>query len=668
MAWKFSPSITLGNPPGGQQRVPRSGFRADINGLRALGVALIVAYHVGARGAGGGFIGVDVFFVISGYLMTRIVVDGLRAGTFSYPAFLRARARRIWPPLAALVLALLVLGAFLLPPSDLSQLAEQARAAALFWSNHFFHDHSGYAVTDDGVWLLHTWSLSVEWQFYLLYPLLLAGAARLARAQTVEAASALVLAALFVLSLGWYLRQSNRHPEDAFFLLTGRAWQMAAGGLALLAERRAPPVRARVRAWAGYGGTALILLSALILGRAHVAPVGLGWRSLVPVAGAALVLWSGFTANRLLAPRWVQAIGSASYSIYLWHWPLVVACELDNLPVTHPHPTLEAEVLASLLLGWLSSRFLERGAFAHGRMWRPVALLALTGGAAAFVYATGGLAFRMPSVAAGGHAAETDYFPADCSNFMKRGDELRSCPIARDGRRHVLVIGDSHAEHLFPWFQAKSKVSVDFFTEAECPPVPAFERLQSGFHCLDYADAAWRRAQDPRYDTVILSSSWGIIGDLGPAYCHRDASGSCQRVPDQARRRTLALVELRAAIEATLAAGKTFAVLDDTPASLYDIPRRLEREQYWFGAVHLSIDHAGLIAHDAWIDGLFGELAARPRFHLLSLRPALCDERTCRVYDPAMGASIYVDGGHLAPWWIVRHGDLFAPFVQYDGA
>jgi peptidoglycan/LPS O-acetylase OafA/YrhL len=651
----------------------RAPFRADINGLRALSVVLVVLYHVGLKGASGGFVGVDVFFVISGFLMTGIVERGLEAGTFRYGQFLAARAARIWPALGATILASLVAGAFLLPPSDLRQVARQAGTAVLFWSNRFFRAHGGYDTDGaDGNWFLHTWSLSVEWQFYMLYPLVLVAVARLAarlpgrdRAGGARSSAApWVVGALAAASFVRYVVVSPVRPDDAFFLLTSRAWQMAAGGLAYWAARAASP--GRWRATLSSAGVVLVGLAAAYLDRAHVAAAGLGWRSALPVAGAALVLWANDADNRLLRNPWIQRVGSASYSIYLWHWPLVVAAEISGVTSHHPVAAKAVVVAASLLLGWLSFKLVEtpwrRGRAAARVPAQAIALLAGAGVAVLVVTATRGLAFRTRGGADVAPVAESDYYPDRCGNFLSRAEDLRTCTLTRDERRRVLVIGDSHAEHLWAWFEAASKVSVDFLTEAECPPIPNFERLQPGFHCLDYARAAWDAGASPRYDTVIVSARWLTVGGVGPPYCHREASGACPVVANMAERQALARDELRGVIESLLARGKTVVVFDETPEAPFKVPQRLERERFWFGAPRLVIDRATLDA-DAWLDGMFAELARRPGFHLVSLRPKLCDAHTCRVYDDAQ-VPIYFDASHFVPAWIIRNGDVFAPFVQ----
>ncbi|MBM3392738.1 MAG: acyltransferase, partial [Betaproteobacteria bacterium] len=210
-------------------------FRADINGLRGIAVLAVVLYHFGVIGFGGGFVGVDVFFVISGYLMTKIILEPLSAQRFSLPAFYLARARRIVPGLAALCALLLLYGWYRLSPIDYKLLAKHVGSSLAFVSNQVFWKESGYFDADaHEKWLLHTWSLSVEWQFYLAYPLLILVARRLFGHR---ANFAIVLWMLFVASLAWSAWLAFANPSKAFFLLPTRAWEMLAGGLICLHQQ-----------------------------------------------------------------------------------------------------------------------------------------------------------------------------------------------------------------------------------------------------------------------------------------------------------------------------------------------------------------------------------------------------------------------------------------------
>ena len=657
-------------------------FRADVNGLRGISVALVVAYHLQVKGAGGGFIGVDVFFVISGFLMTRIIWHGLAEERFSIWRFVAARAARIWPALAVLLLVLISVGVFWLPPFDMRTLATQGAWALPLLSNHYFREHSGYNTQGgDDLWLLHTWSLSVEWQFYLLYPLLLcvvvALARRCGRARSEAGLRCALSVAVIVaaaLSCGWQWLLTPKDPEGSFFLLSARAWELLAGAVVCLAAPGTPVVRGRWRLASGYAGLALVLTSALVIALMRQRPVGLGIYLLAPVLGVTLILWANDQYNVILRHRWLQSLGRWSYSVYLWHWPIIVALRLTNWSIDYPRLTMVAAAAASVFIGWLSYRYVERlGAMPRGiSQWRiasrPALGMALAGVATLGVAASDGLAWRARDSDARYQRYDAEIqpllFPERCSNFKKSAEQFKLCTIQREGSsRRVLVIGDSHAEHLWPWFAKHSRVTVDFFPASECPPVPGFERLQAGFHCLDYAGMAWQKASSAAYDTVIVSARWATVGLLGPPYCHQRGAGPCATMTTE-QRQALTLAELRGVIERTLKAGKTVVVLDNAPESRFRVAPRLAREAFWYGDARLAIDARSTQASTAWIDVPLQALRAEAGFHLVTLRDRLCNELTCRVYDSTLKRPVYYDESHFDPVWIAENGSIFAPFVN----
>jgi peptidoglycan/LPS O-acetylase OafA/YrhL len=657
-------------------------FRPDINGLRGLSILLVVAYHLQLRGAGGGFIGVDVFFVVSGYLMTVILLRRDDPSIMGYVGFVAARAQRIWPALAALAATLLVAGAAWLPPFDLDTLAVQALWALGFVSNHHFLAHSGYADrTADDLWLLHTWSLSVEWQFYMLYPLLVFVVLRLSRRWRLDPRPSLagVLCVLAVVSLAWQILQRGQATETGFFLLPSRAWEMLAGGLvALVGPAFSGQMGAAQRRWISVLGVLIILGSALLLALQRQRAAGSDWVLLAPVLGTAAVLVAADSANPVLGPRWLQALGRWSYSIYLWHWPLLMVWRVFFGPQDHRVLGMVTVALVSVALGALSYRWVEQPAW---RWRRPagsrtgaflvcataLSATALLAGAAR---ASEGLrwrdAHRVADFQAYQEAIRPLLFPDHrCHNFRKPVEDMVVCPIERNAARRVLVIGDSHAEHLWPWFVRHSQASVDFFGASECPPVPNFERLQAGYDCRRYAMRAWERARSAAYDTVVVSARWATVGLAGPPYCHRQPGGHCEGVPAATKPAQVAQ-ELRRAIEATLAAGKTVVFLDSAPEASMRVAKRLARERFWYGQPRLSIDRAALREATAWLDPLLDELGRRPGFRRVSLRETLCDERRCRVYDDTLRRPIYTDESHFDPVWVAENASFLAAFTRRE--
>ncbi|MGQ5522630.1 acyltransferase family protein [Chitinimonas sp. PSY-7] len=295
----------------------------------------------------GGFSGVDVFFVISGYLMTAIVFSKLTAGRFSLRAFYLARAIRIVPALALLCLAVLLLGWFLLLSVDYKILGKHVASAMGFFSNTVFFKESGYFdVSSHEKWLLHTWSLSVEWQFYLLYPLILLLFKRCFGAiRWVLLSLALVSLALCIWASYFY------SPGSAFYLLPMRSWEMLVGGLVYLFPLVLTSSTQRYLEWSG---VALICLSVGLLNGENVWP---GWLATVPVVGTALVIWSARSQSVLMGNLLAQRLGMISYSVYLWHWPIVVL--LSYMGKQDEIAWVVSGLLLTVFLGECSYRLIE---------------------------------------------------------------------------------------------------------------------------------------------------------------------------------------------------------------------------------------------------------------------------------------------------------------------
>jgi len=269
-------------------------FQNDINGLRGISVLLVVLYHFKIGIFGGGFIGVDIFFVISGYLMTKIIFSAMLRGDFNYFNFISKRAFRIIPALFFLIFFLLLVGYFFLPPSDLNGLAKQSLQSIVFNSNNYFASLQGYfnAGADD-TWLLHTWSLSVEWKFYMLYPAVLwlcffiNNAVCRSGDQRVSYA---LLTVVFILSLTYCIFQDS---QNAFFSTPTRGWEMIAGGLAYLVVSR--NVNATwYRAALSYSGVVVILIAAVVVKRFGLETLWPSYFALLPVLGACMILLASY--------------------------------------------------------------------------------------------------------------------------------------------------------------------------------------------------------------------------------------------------------------------------------------------------------------------------------------------------------------------------------------
>ncbi|HYA16378.1 MAG TPA: acyltransferase, partial [Bryobacteraceae bacterium] len=334
-----------------QEATADRAWRRDIDGLRAVSIALVVCYHAFHRWMPGGLVGVDVFFVISGYLITGIISRRLAAGDFSFAWFYSRRVRRIFPALFLVLAAVLVFGWFELLPPEYRNLGWHTAAGAGFVSNLALLQGTGYF---DGAAesnpLQHLWSLGVEEQFYIFWPLLL----WIGRRRIRPAAMAGILA---VLSFVFCVTLAGHNPDAAFYLPFSRAWELMAGAV-LACIPPSPQVTGRRAEYLSVAGCLLIAAAAIFGGQEafHV------WWAVPPVAGAVLVILAGPGAsiNRvLLSSSPAVLAGAISYPLYLWHWPILA---FSN--VLAPGGPTRAEsflgVMAALVLAWLTWRYLER--------------------------------------------------------------------------------------------------------------------------------------------------------------------------------------------------------------------------------------------------------------------------------------------------------------------
>ncbi|UXZ96268.1 acyltransferase [Pseudomonas phytophila] len=432
-------------------------FRKDINGLRAIAVIAVLLYHFNPDWLPGGFAGVDIFFVISGYLITGIILRSLHAGNFSLLTFYASRARRIVPALAALCFVLLLAGWFYLLPQDYSELGKHIAASLGFVSNFIYWFEAGYFTPGaHEKWLLHTWSLSVEWQFYMIYPLVLLA---LSRVIALHRLRWLILIACLG-GFGFCVFASFKWPEPSFYLLPTRAWELLVGAAACAFPIKLQTSHQRALERVGLG---LMLASFLALSEKDVWP---GYLALLPVLGTLAVIIAARQDSFLTANRFSQWTGKLSYSLYLWHWPVVVFMSYSGY--LGETSSLVLGILCAFGLGMASYHLIEKSPSAvfGRRRWRYATVSALIGSvfvAAGAVNATEGAVSALRSVSISDKARfvqdyanrqknlyETYWLKCDAfSAFTERGLSAidPSCTEKR-GHGGVFLWGDSHAQAL----------------------------------------------------------------------------------------------------------------------------------------------------------------------------------------------------------------------------
>ncbi len=465
------------NPGTGVQprdvKVARSGrlkYRPDIDGLRAVAVLSVMAFHMELSHFSGGFVGVDVFFVISGYLISAIVFSEISAETYSITSFYERRIRRIFPALFAMLILFSVCALFYMFSSEMVNYAKSLLAASASVSNFYFWQHSGYFDAPTLNPLLHTWSLAVEEQFYVLFPIYLWAVRRFYPKQLRLSVYVLVVASLIASAIVVHFSRST-----AFYMPYTRAWELLIG--TVLALEVLPRLSsALLRNSAALLGIVMIVYSVLAYSRTTLFP---GLSALVPCGGAALIIYAGEAGptliGRVLSWRPAVFIGLISYSLYLWHWPVILLhktgllLSMSSMPATvvehlsHRRYDQIIEIVVSIVLAILSWKFIENP-FRSGRLrfsGRPLFLMA-SGTAAAciafsiYAIASAGIPGRMAPAAdriGSYHSSPDTIRTGSCfltsESRMKDFDDSK-CMHFESGKKNYLVLGDSHAAWIWP--------------------------------------------------------------------------------------------------------------------------------------------------------------------------------------------------------------------------
>jgi len=626
--------------------------RDDIDGLRAVAVGLVILFHYGV--IGGGFVGVDVFFVISGFLISGIIERELEQGRFSFVHFYERRVRRIFPALFAMLFASAGAAALLLFPADLLRFGQSAAAAALFWSNiHFFNTADYWDVAASAKPLLHTWSLAVEEQFYLVFPLLLFALSRLRRWKRAA------LAALFVLSFAASVWAVKTAPAAAFYLAPYRFWEFLMGA-GLLWWR---PQTARYAAWLAAAGLGMILFAGVTLTRGTAFP---GLAAVLPCLGTALLLRAGETPNavsRALSLRPVVFLGLISYSLYLWHWPVWVFAQSWLMQAPDAWQTAGCAAL-TLALSVLSWRFVEQPFRRKDAMARKPLFVAAAGAMAALC------AFAVVAVETGGLGARFDSHiqqivaqqegkavPEKC--FGLKPAQVSAQTLCGFGAEAVpasfLLWGDSHARAIMPAvadIARKNGRRGLFAGSPSCAPLLGVERYDAP-DCKAFNDAVLATVlAHKEIGTVILMARWGKNAQ-GTAYGNEgdgfvpigDEEGRAQKPADNA---AIFARGLKRTVEALRAAGRRVVLVGPVPEIGWTVPQVLARLEQEHSHKVVAPPAARFFAREKEVLPLFRHIAAEKGVHAVFPHEYLCASGRCAVRKN--GIPLYSDEHHLSKY------------------
>ena len=615
-------------------------YRPDIDGLRAVAVVAVIVFHAFPASLPGGFLGVDVFFVVSGYLISQLIIEGIRAGRFSLAGFYARRIRRLLPALVVVLAAVFAIGWALLLPNDFESLCDEIIAGALFFANFRYLSEVGYfdheAVLKP---LLHLWSLGVEEQFYLTWPLLLLlFRAKRARSMVVVIGLASWVAALLL---------DLHDPAAAFYLPVSRFWELMIGA-ALAAW--ANPVPAKPL-WCGGMACAglLLILTSFAVSPQQLLPTFL---KLLPTIGTAFLIASGPrnpVNARILSHRSLVYVGKISYPLYLWHWPLLSFLAISSLPEKSAIEGRLLVISAAVVLAVLTYRLVEVP-MRFGRL-RPVAVPVLC--VALFVCAgLGGLGNfldgfpgRFPEPIRGYLTVKADWSRADArldTCFLRLDADPRAlapfCYPSNGPRPVIWVWGDSHAGRLYIGIRKEFTGPIGELIRGGCSTIPDL----GDRHCIEGNNFIMSLIRENPPDTLIMFAVWNDYLLDDPAV-------------DQ---------KLVATIEQVRKAGvRKILVVGPAPQWKIDLPRVLYEEWRATGTIPERL-RRDLVPEIFSADRILKEIIAKTPADYVSLTDALCDERGCitRVSDGPQGL-IAFDYGHMT-----EAGARYVARLLRDGA
>ena len=625
-------------------------YRPHIDGLRALAVIPVVIFHLGSNIMPGGYIGVDVFFVISGYLITTILIDDIKASRYSLLEFYKRRILRILPALCTVVAFTLLASTFLLLPAEQRELGKSIVATASFLSNFYFWSESDYfSAPAESMALLHTWSLAVEEQFYIFFPILLLALSKYAKSHITH-----TIIFLSCASLALCLLLTQLHQETAFYLLPTRAWELGIGAILATWVLNNPNTQ-RANPYLAISGLFLIFAPILLLEKSSVFP---GWNALYPTIGAALLIgWAnGTIVGRLLSLAPLVWIGKISYSFYLWHWPLIVFWKLQ---FGQDLSGVEMTFLFSLSIisAAASTSFIEKPFRSKKLRQASSKKIVLAGVCSLLIMALlGGVVSQRhisltplpPDVRRTASAIDYRTWP-DYQRQFRTGQCLigqanngfedydpNICAALDDSKPNILLIGDSHAAQFWgPLKKLLPEANIMQATSSGCRPLigsPGAKR------CTDLRDWVFEKLlPSTRIDAVIVGGRW-VEKDL--IFVHQTI--------DRLKKLTGAVIVIGPTVEYQ-GSLPTLLARSQLKGQEFDFSKHLNpgREE-----VNKAMEAIALEAQVTYVD-------------ILS---TLCNQRECILYAPDR-VPMQFDYGHLtfsgAMFALQRNGVLFSQLIKH---
>ncbi len=630
-------------------------YRPDIDGLRAIAVGIVVLFHARLGLFPGGYTGVDVFFVISGFLISSIIWRELKADKFTIAGFYERRIRRIFPALAFIMLVTLVIGAFLFAPQDYFTLGRSARATAAFYSNFFFNSQFGYFMPGAETQpLLHTWSLAVEEQFYLVAPFFLILLSRLQSGYRILLFLSLFAASLAVSSIG-----ALQESKGAFYLPHSRAFELMMG-MALVIGLAPVWRNDTFREAAAVAGFAMILAAALFY--TDVTPFP-GLAALMPCLGTALLISTAAErptfVSRALSAAPVVMVGKISYSLYLWHWPLFVFAEYQygaRLPVAYSLGLIALAVGLSFLTYWFVEQPARRRTPAISRrtvIGAGLGVMAVVAVLSHGVIETRGWPQRLgPEVAAFAQAVQNAKVLPPCRDKDEESASAAGCTLGvkSDAPAAFLFWGDSHGVALSAEIDnvARAKgLKGDVAVVGGCGPFlieAVTNELYLREKCRMMSKRVGEMLESGAFRHVVIATRWAYYAE-GDAYDAGRGEANRYSTGDVARNRALFEETLRGTVERIVATGRTVTIVGPIPELKGHLPNAMMLALMRGEARDFSLPYAVFAARNAAVLKTLAALDALAGVRVVYPHETLCDGTSCRTN--ADGKPFYYDDDHL---------------------
>lgn len=652
-------------------------YRADINGLRAIAILFVLVFHSGFSIFPSGFIGVDIFFVISGFLITSIITASMKAQSFSLSEFYVRRLWRLQPALLAVLAFTLVLALLFYLPSDLIAYIKSAKYTTLFTSNHYFsRETTGYGAPDTAhLLLLHTWSLSIEWQWYMLLPVSIILLHRYLPTRGVKIATVAITAAMLGLSV--YL--SSQYPSKSYYFLSSRIFEFMLGSCLVVFIDRRLQLKQSITSMLGVLSLAALWYCAT---RKNITLGYPDYHALIVSIASATLIAIGTTANlasRLLSLRPLGLVGVISYSLYLWHWPIFATGRYlglsENLAFT-------AVCLAlTLICAALCYRFIEKPCrkirFSLKKSLILLVIIPILLFLAVLEIAQKNRGFDARfghNLVLANKKIEAFHSEGRAKCIGNNIDTIADCALGSKNNnvRTALMIGDSYSNHLWGFMDVLAKnanISVQQYTTSSCLMLPGIYQFDWWYfknsvyqECHDRANAAYAAITTGRYDYVIIAESWPAYADAKIINQHGD------NMEKEAIEERL-YQSLKRAVEIILNSGATPVIARSTFSG-----DKTFRDCFYTN-VKKRVEHIPLcstvepIRNNDWINKQLSKLATEYST-LLIVDPALAQCQNGICHSSIDGAPVYRIGGHINDHASYKFGEMFLkkysnPFMQY---